>query len=216
MLLRANRGQTPSKRYIGLVDRAAFLADSYVRLFLEWVQAPLCAEGRFVHRYSRADGRPWHCTSLFDAFHQGDGHGEFSANVQQLNRLTRQLRAALAAGDAGAFHRASTAALRPGAAAARTEARLRRLGPSLIGEFRAAARQLRPRTARTDRLDRVPRFSSSYARLFALVVSGWPQYDSRIGAGLGLLVRRFCESAGLRAVAPLLQFAHGGTSERFW
>ena len=70
-----------------------------------------------------------------------------------------------------------------------------------------AARLLDPATADTAQLDDIPRMNAGFTKIYSLLLDGFPIYDSRVAATLGLLIRSFCVETGLSRVPSPLAIA---------
>jgi len=51
--------------------------------------------------------------------------------------------------------------------------------------------------------------NSGFTKIYSLLIDDFIIYDGRVGAALGLLVRKYCEENALPTVPPKLLFAYG-------
>lgn len=60
--------------------------------------------------------------------------------------------------------------------------------------------------------DETMRSNAGYTKIYSLIINNFIIYDSRVAAGLGLLVRKFCQEKGLSQVPNNLSFARSNAT----
>lgn len=186
--------------------RAEYLADPDVRGFAGWLGVRFVTPDSFDHSWrSRKPQTSWSCTSLLDAHENYEWKGRsYVEDESILDCLSFDLRSAVAAGDQPRVESLATEVLRWGGIA-RTGAATLANFHSRLGASRSA---LDPALADTDRLSAVP-MNAGFSKVYHLLLDGFPMYDTRVGAALGLLARRFLESEGRDTVPLSLGFGWG-------
>ena len=127
----------------------------------------------------------------------------FEENADTLDLLSRMLRDSAEMADADTFLSAAIAVVEWGGVR-RNKARLNALGKTTLPTICAAAVQLGPKRADWARLDLVRDMNSGFSKIYALMLDGFPIYDSRVACALCSLIRAYCKESGLATVPPLL------------
>lgn len=182
--------------------------------------APVVAGDRqFTHAWSSKKWGDWSCSSLFNAYQgyewrysaifPGDGAmtrgASFADTINALDRLGGLLRASANGGDATLFLSAAEAVVGWGGVR-QNVARMRRAGTSLMPSVLNAAGQLDPTTADLGRLDAVEHMNSGYSKLYSLLLTDFPIYDSRVACSLASFIYRYFEESGRPEIPSTLAF----------
>ncbi len=188
--------------------RDDYLGDERVQAFIKWLRRRVGGDESFEHSYRMV--RPacdWHCGSLWEAYTNYRWKDrDFKANQEELNGLRGEMLAAVEGDDSSRFVDAACGILRWGGVTRGNVKTLRDLGPEALSRFRGAACLLDPSHADTSRLGRVRYMNSGWTKVYALMLEGFPIYDSRVGAAMGYLVQRYCKEVNLSSVPELLLF----------
>ena len=188
-----------------------------------WLRERIEDNGLFVHRYTvRTRSERWVCRGLFDAFRQYRWRRQnWADNKAELDAYRVRLRGAVAAGDSKQLSAVCEDVLKWGGVWANNGAYIARRHDVLLDEVSCLAKVLasEDEPSRTD-IRRNPndtetecRMNAGFVKIYSLLLDCFVIYDGRVGAALGLLVRRFCEESGRESVPPLLAFAYGVPKE---
>ncbi|CAG8865201.1 hypothetical protein PS627_01155 [Pseudomonas fluorescens] len=196
----------------------AYAALPHVPEFIGWLATELDSKTLFKHEYvDRRTNAKWSCNTLYEAYqlyswnHPGNGRLSFNpgtsaaSNANALGALGRDL---LAAGsDDDMVLRGAIDVMAWGGVTARNkewlEANKVGLG-KMVHEVKTALMAKDPDAPilRSNTL----RFNSGMTKIYSLVCPDFVIYDSRVAAGLGMLVVQYCNAKGLTKVPAGLNF----------
>lgn len=207
------------------MSRQTYLALSHVPEFIRWLATELDSESRFKHQYvNRRTGEKWSCSSLYSAFenyrwnHPGNARLGFnpgvcsSSNGIALSVLRQDL--VSAGGSDSRTLEVTVDVMRWGGVTAHNADWLKAnkvgLGRMLqdvqtaIGAGDDQAPVLRSKNLR---------FNSGMTKVYSLLCKDFIIYDSRVAAGLGWLVVKYCQAHGLFKVPEALCFPWAAAKE---
>ncbi len=201
------------------MQKSHYLNDSEVAGFIDWMAPVVAGDRQFTHAWTSKKWGDWSCSSLFDAYHgyewrysaifPGDDamtRGvSFADTKSALDRLGGLLRASADDGDATLFLSAAEAVVGWGGVR-QNVAKMRHAGTNLMPSVLNAASQLDPSTADLERLDAVEHMNSGFSKLFSLLLTDFPIYDSRVACSLASFVYRYCEEADRLEIPSTLAF----------
>ena len=205
--------------------RQTYLTLSHVPEFIHWLATELDTESRFKHQYvNRKTNQKWSCSSLYDAFeqycwnHPGSARLGFnpgkcsSSNGIALSTLCQDLISA--AGSDSRTLDATIDVMRWGGVTARNADWLKAneagLGRMLQGVQAAIdAGDDQAPVLRAKKL----RFNSGMTKVYSLLCKDFIIYDSRVAAGLGWMVVKYCQAHGLCKVPEALRFPWAAAKE---
>ena len=186
---------------------------------MAWIRSRLDVAGSFVHSYiDRRSGSRWECDCLFGAsetyrwkFRYRDPRTNawvagtsLHETVTALSQLREGLLASIECNDAGMCFRCCEAVLEWGGVTSRNRNTLERMADGIVFYLMGAKEMLNIGTYRTS-----PglglKMNSGFSKIYSLLIDDLIMYDSRVGAALCLLVRRFCEEKGLDEVPRSLK-----------
>lgn len=207
------------------MNSPAYLAMPHVSGFISWLASELDSESTFQHSYiNRRSLEQWSCVSLFNAFelyrwnHPGNtrlnfkGGSCFHSNGLALAALCQDL--ADANHEDSLILRAAVDVMRWGGVTARNESWLcaNELGLGrMVQEVQAAidAGNTESLVLRSKAL----RFNSGMTKVYSLLCKDFIIYDSRVAAGLGWLVVKYCQAHNLFKVPEALCFPWAAAKE---
>jgi len=207
------------------MNNQIYLALPGVSGFISWLASELDSQTHFNHQYvNRKTDEKWSCSSLYNAFenyrwnHPGNTRLDFkpgvcsSSNGIALSALRQDLVSA-AGSDSHALE-ASVDVMRWGGVAARNtdwlEAnkvgldRMLQDVQAAIGAGDDQAPALRSKNLR---------FNSGMTKVYSLLCKDFIIYDSRVAAGLGWMVVKYCQAHGLFKVPEALCFPWAAAKE---
>lgn len=207
------------------MKKREYLNDRYVAEFVLWASQHLC-DDKFAHSYiNRRTGQVWSCTSLFDAFKNYDWSikltpfvqsktgvkkgADFSTNAIVLDALSTELKIGISNSNLDRVGNASIEVMTWGG-----------VRPGNVGWLKNAVAHgtlvntlQQTRTALNSGDSQNPvlvmndlRFNAGMTKIYSLICDDFIIYDSRVGAALGWMVKKFCDEAGLSTVPPELSF----------
>ena len=171
------------------MNRESFVKDSSVNDFIQWLSIKL--DAGFIHSYTdRRTQKVWDCISIYDAYkkYQWGGKG-FQKNAETLDKLSSDLKNGIENKDTAKCSTACLEILRWGGVLRGNREKIKG-SESLVQYLKDAKKKLA-----TGKIE---------SRDFII-------YDSRVGAALGFLVRRYCEEKKLDKIPELLRFAYGNS-----
>ena len=200
------------------MDRAAYLSDADVRAFLDWAEPIVTQKWRIDHSWTSPKWGTRCFETLFDAYKgyewkfrvnlpdHGMCEGEsYEDSVRVLDALRRQLRENAERGDTDGFLEAAIAVVEWGGVR-RNRQRLRDLGDEVLPRLTANARLLDPDTADLDHLSGIEEMNSGFSKIYSLLLTDFPIYDSRVACALASLVRWFCQEKDRESIPGALAF----------
>ncbi len=204
------------------MNRDTYLADAEVCAFLGWARPYVTGERAVRHEWDSHRLGSFRCESVFEAYLKFDWPfseqlpGESTPtrrrsredNFAALDRLSRGLRQAAKDREAQAFLTAATAVVEwGGAGVRRNRVTLEQLGTDTLRVVCEDAARLDPARADLDRLNEINHLNSGFSKIHALLLDGFPIYDSRVACALASMVRRYCEENGRGTVPWQLAFS---------
>lgn len=194
------------------MKKAAYLQNADVQAFIQWIAPLLDQPGAFRHQYTQLKPKlHWQCDSLYNAYENYEWKKQrMAATTAHLGALSAELRESVQRNDSATCLAVSQRILKWGGVTASNSDNLiaRHQAGQLISFFRRATQTLASHLADDEAIPADVEMNSGFTKLYALLLPDFVIYDSRVGAALGLLVRRFCEEQQLRQVPELLAFAY--------
>ena len=184
------------------MNRTAYLNDPDVHDFIEWSANLVTGKWGLQHRWaSKTLGS--HCfTSLFDAFQKYSWRGKgFCETIAWFEKVGTKLRQATAE-DKNEFVKAAHEVWTWGGISNKKS--LNELSSGGYRQIRRNAALLDPAHADTDNLNGFNFMSSSYSKIYALMIDDFPIYDSRVACTLTSLIWLFCLDTSRPCVPHML------------
>lgn len=205
------------------MKKEEFFKEKHVRGFVEWLEHHLEGEMGFVHGYHvKKTRKPWSCTSLYHAYEayawpfrhvEEDGTLLRGENLSETRALLQGFRARLKEAvdgeDPDAARRAAISILAWGGVLHGNVQRIEAWGEKAAAELRRIRSRLESDLPLEDYYEPGMSMNSGFTKIYALLARDFIIYDGRVGAALGLLVRRYAEEKRLRQVPEPLSFAWG-------
>lgn len=192
--------------------------------FIEWMN-DTCQEGNYKHEYYTMRPRGhWQCHSIFHAyeaykwgFSSFDPHtglpvkgNTYAQSSDYLQRMSTGLKSAVTTEQEEKALQYCRAIMQWGGVLWRNEDALKRFTAHdpLTVRLIEMQQRLAPAafTLSDDMADMF--INSGFSKIYSLLIDDFVIYDSRVGAALGLLVRKFCEESGLKYIPNVLKFAY--------
>lgn len=204
-----------------ILSKERFLADKYVQDFISWLGQRLDSESEYCYEMKNCKKDP-KCSSLYAAYKnynwkfrlkEKEGNS-FEDSSLCLNELSSQLKESINQGNNKLCQEACLSILKWGGALHSNEQKIKSLGNSLIEYLREAKDKLTTDTVEEADFYKVLSkknvyMNSGFSKIYSLYIDDYIIYDSRVGAALGLLVRKFAEDRSLSHVPEMLTFAYG-------
>lgn len=199
-----------------------YVTQAIVNNFIVWIEPKLFTGFNHSYTIRRAT---WECNSLFNAF-QNYSWGvipdlrerfnlhdnSFTSNRTVLDGLSNQLRMSFTNEDIDGVFEASKEILRwGGVLGSPTRGNLRYLierRENLIRDFALAKTQMVTNGNLENNFENI-KMNAGYTKIYSLLFDDFVIYDGRVGAALGLLVRKFLEDRNINNVPEELNFYWG-------
>ncbi|MTK13892.1 MAG: hypothetical protein F8N39_18065 [Clostridiaceae bacterium] len=211
------------------MNKTEFLERTSVRSFIEWISSRLDVPKGFEHRYimKRPKGQVWECDSIYSAFenynwsftclHAGIGKSvkgkTFDESKKLLSELSVGLNKSIEGSNAELCQRYCFSILDWGGVLPKNREKILSIGNDIVEYFKSARIKLNPSTFNTNDNYEDIIMNAGFTKIYSLFIEDFIIYDGRVGAALGLLVRKYCEDLGLSAIPPELCFAYGNARE---
>ena len=190
------------------MNRSTYLADPYVRSFIEWATHFVTGEWGLVHSWESGKSEHFCCETLFDAYSDynwKDRNFENTAILLAGFRLKLRKATTLDSPtyeDKIMFLKVAKDVMQWGGI--NNNQSLCDLGENSLEQLKSNAKLLRPDTADTDKLSGFKYMNAGYSKIYSLIVDDLPIYDSRVACTLASLILLFCNEKSLSVVPPNL------------
>ena len=211
------------------MNKIQFLNAESVQSFIKWITPKLDTSGSFKHAYilKSPKGKPWECDSLYTAFENYkwiftckhpisniNFNGEtFEESSILLTELGNGLRKSVLQKDIESCKKYCFAILAWGGVSYGNNDKVLNLGNEITSYLNNCREKLNADTFDTKGSYKDIIMTAGFTKIYSLLMDDFVIYDSRVGATLGLLVRKFCEEKRLIAIPLELLFAYGNRSE---
>ena len=194
------------------MKKTDYLQHEDVGAFINWLVPLLDQPGAFQHQYTQLKPKlHWQCDSLYSAYqnYQWKKLG-LTATSKRLAALATVLQNSVHSNDSAGCLAASHQILEWGGVTASNADNLlaKHTAGELLPFFKRAYHELASDSADDAKIPQHVEMNSGFTKLYALLMPDFVIYDSRVGAALGLLVRRFCEDKKRANVPDVLSFAY--------
>ena len=205
------------------MNKEIYLADRKVKEFVRWLESKLDGPGSFPHSYHlKWARRNWSCSCLYDAYksywwrfstfcpvanRQVSG-ASLQESFEFLTRLAKAFRESVRTNDIVLARKCAFSMLKWGGVEKGNRERINGMGEDVCAHFRDIQEQLDLSTVRLNENHGI-HINSGFTKLYFLLIDDFMMYDGRVGAAMGLMVRRFCEENDLYQIPRLLQFSYG-------
>lgn len=206
------------------MNKESFVNDASIKPFILWIGDKLDRSESFVHSYqSLRSRREWHCDSIYSAYegyswpfcykdpiNRQTLRGEtFEESERALAELSTGLRKSVNDQNALSCQKYCIAILEWGGVLANNNNRILNFGDKLPEYLRDVQRKINPAIFHSTGDFQEITMNAGFTKIYSLLINDFIIYDGRVGAALGLLVRRYCEQFDLPFIPPLLRFAYG-------
>ena len=211
------------------MNQQEYLENKMVNAFINWVQPKVFGTDQFHHQYkNRKTGEDWSCHSIYNAHENyewnfsctlpdlGDVKGRsYYESKNTLDTLKKGLKNALETKQSKALLSYCLAVLKWGGVKRGNMEKLEAMGEEITPYFEKAIRILDPKTIEIkDGNENKVNFegiimNAGFTKIYSLLIEDFIIYDSRVGAALGLLVRKFLEENKIDVIPDVLKFAYG-------
>lgn len=214
------------------MNEQEYLNQAVVKDFIKWIKPKLFTE--FKHSYTISRGVMWECNSLFNAYEQYrwpispdwvkkldlPDNNSFTSNKTVLDHLSEKLRSSFEEKNLENFFEASKKILSwGGVLGSEKRGNAKYLTDNmqdLITIFANAKIQMLENGTLLNDFNGI-RMNAGYTKIYSLLFDDFIIYDGRVGAALGLLVRKFLEDRNINIIPEELNFYWGkskGTHDR--
>lgn len=204
------------------MQKNEYLESKDVEAFIHWLVEKV-DEDQFNHKYiqKRPKGNLWTCNSVFNAFENYKWsfkctfpNGEvFSGSSYKeseavLNRISIGIRKSLNESNTELFKAYCISILHWGGVLRSNREKINEMENS-IEYFQNACLLLNPDVVSlNNNFDNIL-MNSGFTKIYSLLIDNFAIYDGRVGAALGLLVRKYLEESNSNDIPESLKFAYG-------
>ncbi len=199
------------------MKQTEYVRQPEIQQFISWLTPLLDTPGEFKHEFEHRKPRfTWACDSLFSAYKNYRWTKDAAETAKELNGHSLALKKSVAESDSAACLMVCHQILKWGGVTRSNLDRVRakHTAGELILFFKYAEMVLAADQADEANPPQIE-MNTGFTKLYALLLPDFIIYDSRVGAALGLLVRKHCEQLELGQVPDSLKFAYatGKTSQ---
>ena len=182
------------------MKRDAYLKGADVQDFIEWATPLVTGKWGLHHSWqSKRPLRHFECTTLYGAYKSYCWKRKgFDDTADFMDRLRREFKEAVKAGDEGEFRRTAKKVLKWG------DSNLT-LPDDALSILTERAKRLDPECSDTDGLRGFKYMGAGYSKIYSLMLDDFPIYDSRVGCALTSLIWLFCKENASGKVPGLLK-----------
>jgi hypothetical protein len=195
-----------------------------VNEFIIWIEEKLDNKNAFIHKYTmKKPAMKWNCSSIYSAYEnyywpfksQNPINGEivsgktFLESLNFLNRMRTGLKESIIRQDIELVRKFCFAILSWGGVLPRNDKKIIELEDTIIDYFIKVKEILNPEHCNIENSFNNIIMNSGFTKIYSVLIDDFIIYDGRVGAALGLLVRRFCEEKGIDTIPQELLFAFG-------
>jgi len=211
-----------------MMNKTEFLNTKSVKEFINWIQDKLDKPGSFSHSYNmKRPAMNWSCDSIYSAFenyrwpfsatdpiYKSRVSGNtFNESTSFLSQLSAGLRQSVEMADNELCRNYCLSILEWGGVLNKNDIRVSGLGDNICQYLLGVKDALRPDMCHIDTYLNSMVMNSGFTKIYSLFIDDFIIYDGRVGAAVGLLVRKYCEDSNLDNVPRELAFAWGKGKE---
>lgn len=204
-----------------------FLNRAAVQSFIDWISLRLDDKGSFKHHYilKRPRGVLWECDSIYSAYENYQwaftckspisGYSLTGKTFEEckllLTDLSIGLKESVSQNDTELCQKYCISILDWGGVINGNKNKILELGNSITTYLSDCKERLNADVFNLNGNYSDIIMTAGFTKLYSLLIDDFIIYDGRVGAALGLLVRKYCEEKGLRTIPPELLFAYGNS-----
>ncbi|MCB9235795.1 MAG: hypothetical protein H6581_29375 [Bacteroidia bacterium] len=200
-----------------------YLENETVKSFIDWLIPMISGEREFLHGYEKGRSKtPWKCYSIQNAFEnynwrfsctipeleKRSGHS-FAESQEVLGIIEKGMKSAIENNNPQSLLKYSTAILEWGGVKRSNYPKLVAKGDEIVQYYEDTIKRLNPETVDTEDDFGDLWMNSGFTKIYSLLIDNFVIYDSRVGAALGLLVRKYLEEENISQIPEGLNFAYG-------
>lgn len=205
------------------MNKLEYINQDIIEDFIAWMIPNVSGEANFTHKYLRRKNKKiWSCSSVFDAYENyewqficvlpttGKERGStFSENAKILKILECEMGAAIKDNNHSKLQEYSLAVLKWGGVTNGNESRIKKMGEDLVSYLKDSIVRLDPVTVDTNDDFSGVTMNSGFTKLYSLIIEDFVIYDGRVGAALGLFVKKYLTEKNIESIPEELKFAYG-------
>lgn len=210
------------------INKFDFLISGQVKEFIIWIEKILDMPRSFYHHYTmKKPAVDWSCDSIYAAFENykwkfsatdpESGNkvsgSSFSESIKLFSKLYKLLDRSIEAEDCEKCIECCLSILEWGGVISKNDKKVKGLGNDICKYFKKVRIQINDNNFCVENIEDFVIMNSGFAKIYSLLVDDFIIYDGRVGAALGLLVRKYCEDNELDKVPYELEFAWGRGKE---
>lgn len=201
--------------------REEYLSSNNVKKFIKWIEVYLDEKGSFLHEYTT--GRPkldFKCDSIYSAYENyGWNFSYINENATKISGFTyiesekalhvmgNRIREGLDENSTVKCRNACIQVLQWGGVTNKNQDVIIKMGDELTSYLKMVSDRFKADLNLEEYYIPGIHMNSGFTKIYSLILDDYVIYDSRVGAALCLLVRKFCEKMELEKVPDELKFA---------
>lgn len=204
------------------MNKKDYIESGVIKNFIEWISLILDQPNSFIHAYTmKKPASNWRCTSLYTAYENycwpfaciDPGSGErisgnsFQDSTRALTMLSKGLRMSIANVDHDLCRQYCISILKWGGVSNGNEKRIETLDLNLCDYLEMCKKKFTAVLPLDKYYSEDIIITSGFSKIYSLYIDNYVIYDGRVGAALGLLIRKYCEDKSLVMVPHELSFA---------
>ncbi len=205
------------------MNKQEYLHTTVVKEFIEWIIPRISGEVEFFHQYENSRNKKlWNCSSIFNAYENynwrfnchvpnvGKTSGNsFHESEKVLALIEEGLKLSIQDNNHQNLLEYSSSILEWGGVKRSNYDRLKEMEESIISYYKTSIERLNPETVDTKDDFSGLIMNSGFTKIYSLLIDNFVIYDSRVGAALGLLIKKFLEENNIAKIPEELKFAYG-------
>lgn len=205
------------------MNKEQYLSQPIIEGFISWILPKISEKGIFCHKYYNAKSKSdWECNSIYNAFENyewpfscfipnvGEVKGKsYLASKSALEKIEIGLKESILEKNSAKLFEFSASILKWGGVTRSNKNKLEMMGENILAYYDYSIRTLNPQKVNlSDDFSGII-MNSGFTKIYSLLIADFVIYDSRVGAALGLLIRKFLAENRILEIPDELNFAYG-------
>jgi hypothetical protein len=205
------------------MNKQEYLERAAVKDFVAWLIPKISGESKFHHQYYNIRNRnTWSCNSIYNAYEnynwpfkctlpdRGVMRGNtYVDNEKVLKIISDGLKESLNSQNSDRLLAYCLAVLKWGGVMGGNHTKLSEMGTNIVPYFEETIIKLNPENTNTGNEYPGVKMNAGFSKIYSLLIDDFIIYDSRVGAGLGLLVKQYLTERQDDSIPNELNFAYG-------
>jgi hypothetical protein len=201
-----------------------YLNTKEIQLFIDWILPKISVHNGFCHSYTnRRNNKKWHCNNIYNAYENYEWAfssylpiknekikgKNFEVSAGFLNEIKKGMLSSIKKNDHSTLIKYSNSLLKWGGVTQRNSQKIKDLGSTIVPYYQFIEEKLNPENVDLNDDFNGINMNSGFTKIYAVLIPDFVIYDSRVGAALGLLVKKFLEESNNEKIPESLNFSYG-------